>query len=158
MQDGSTTHSSTPSHHRHTPLPPAAKKTSAACSSRTSPPSRPPPPLPAALLDVSTVRTAYQQALDEHDTLAGAVATFNGPTLSAAMPQIRELRATPEADRPYWLAVQEVIDQWADADVQYDANLAQIDWAQAQLDDLLAAPDPTHSTSPLPKQTCACDA
>ena len=31
----------------------------------------PPPPLPAALLDVSAVRTAYQQALDEHDTLAG---------------------------------------------------------------------------------------
>ena len=101
----------------------------------------PPPPLPAALLDVSAVRTAYQQALDEHDTLAGGVATFNGPALSAAMPQIRELRAAAEADRPYWLAVQEVIDQWADADVQYDAEVAQIDWAQAQLDDLLAAPD-----------------
>ena len=81
----------------------------------------PPPPLPAALLDVSAVRTAYQQALDEHDTLAGGVATFNGPALSAAMPQIRELRAAAEADRPYWLAVQEVIDQWADADAQYDA-------------------------------------
>ena len=101
----------------------------------------PPPPLPAALLDVSAVRTAYQQALDEHDTLAGGVAIFNGPALSAAMPQIRELRAAAEADRPYWLAVQEVIDQWADADAQYDAEVAQIDWAQAQLDDLLATPD-----------------
>ena len=78
---------------------------------------------------------------DEHDTLAGGVATFNGPALSAAMPQIRELRAAAEADRPYWLAVQEVIDQWADADAQYDAELAQIDWAQAQLDNLLATPD-----------------
>jgi hypothetical protein len=57
------------------------------------------------------------------------------------MPQIRELRAATEADRPYWQAVQEVIDQWADADVQYDLEVAQIDWAQAQLDDLLAAPD-----------------
>ena len=101
----------------------------------------PPPPLPAALLDVSAVRTAYQQALHEHDTLAGAVATFNGPTLSAAMPQIREMRAAAEADQPHWLAAQEVIDQWADADAQYDAALAQIDWAQAQLDNLLNTPD-----------------
>ena len=81
----------------------------------------PPPPLPAALLDVATVRTAYQQALDEHDTLARLVATFNGPALTAAMPQIRELRAAAEADQPHWQAVQEVIDQWADADTQYDA-------------------------------------
>jgi hypothetical protein len=101
----------------------------------------PPPPLPAALLDASAVRTAYQQALDEHDTLAGGVATFYGPALSAAMPQIRQLRVAAEADRPYRLAVAEVIDQWADADVQYDEDLAQIDWAQAQLDGLLAAPD-----------------
>jgi conjugative relaxase-like TrwC/TraI family protein len=101
----------------------------------------PPPPLPAALLDVSAVRTAYQQALHEHDTLAGGVATFNGPALSAAVPQIRQLRAAAEADRPCCLAVQEVIDQWADADVQYHAALAQIDWAQAQLDNLLNTPD-----------------
>ena len=101
----------------------------------------PPPPLAAALLDVSAVRTAYQHALHQHDTLAGAVATFNGPALSAAMPQIRQLRAAAEPDRPFWLAVQEVIDQWADADAQHDAALAQIDWAQAQLDDLLATPD-----------------
>jgi hypothetical protein len=101
----------------------------------------PPTPLPAALLDVATVRTAYQQALDEHDALAHLVATFNGPAATAAMPQIRELRAAAEADQPYWLAVQEVIDQWADADAQYDAALAQIDWAQAQLDNLLNTPD-----------------
>ena len=101
----------------------------------------PPTPLPAALLDVATVRTAYQQALDEHDTLAHLVATFNGPALTAAMPQIRELRAAAEADQPHWLAAQQVIDQWADADAQYDAALAQIDWAQAQLDNLLNTPD-----------------
>jgi conjugative relaxase-like TrwC/TraI family protein len=101
----------------------------------------PPPPLPAALLDVSAMRTAYHQALDEHDTLASGVATFNGPALNAAMPQIREMRADAEADRPHWLAVAEVIDQWADADAQYDAEVAQIDWAQTQLDHLLATPD-----------------
>ena len=87
------------------------------------------------------MRTAYQQALDEHDTVAHLVATFNGPALTAAMPQIRELRAAAEADQPYWRAAQEVIDQWADADAQYDAALAQIDWAQAQLDNLLNTPD-----------------
>jgi hypothetical protein len=101
----------------------------------------PPTPLPAALLDVATVRSAYQRALDEHDALAHLVATFNGPALTAAMPQIRQLRAAAEADAPYWRAVQEVIDQWADADAQYDAALTQIDWAQAQLDNLRNAPD-----------------
>jgi hypothetical protein len=101
------------------------------------------------------VRTAYQQP-STSTTPAGLVATFN------ARPERRHAADSPtaraaEADRPYWQAVQEVIDQWADADAQYDAAVAQIDWARTTRQPA-PTPTPTRSTSPLPEQTCACDA
>lgn len=101
----------------------------------------PAPPLPAALLDVAAVRTDYQHALNTHTELAKAVAIFNGPNMVAAADRIREMRAAAEADRPYLSAVQDVMDAWADAETVHAAAQAQVDWARAQLDRLLADPD-----------------
>ena len=56
------------------------------------PPPRPPTTAARRAARAPAVRTAYQQALDEHDTLALPVATFNGPAVIAAMPQIRDAR------------------------------------------------------------------
>ncbi|MFT9656092.1 AAA family ATPase [Mycobacteroides abscessus] len=96
----------------------------------------PPPPLPAALLDIAQLRSQLQQELTNYESLARQSAVLDGPHLQAAMPRIVEMRAAADADLPYFHAVQEVIDQWADADAAYDAARAQVQWAQEQLDSL----------------------
>lgn len=106
-----------------------------------SPTRMPPPPLPAALLDVAAVRTDYQQALDTAAALAAAIAAGTGPNVEAAADRIRDMRDAAEADRPYHLAVLHVLDDWADAEAAQQDAQAQVDWAQTELDRLLASPD-----------------
>ena len=106
-----------------------------------SPTRTPPPPLPAALLDVAAVRTDYQQALDTYTELAETVAAGTGPNTVAAADRIDAMRAAAEADRPYLSALQDVMAAWAEAEAANDAGQAQVDWAQTQLDRLLADPD-----------------
>lgn len=110
-----------------------------------SPTRLPPPPLPAALLDVWTLRTQYQQALTELDTLKAQVVIGDGPAMRQATPQILDLRQRADADRPYLNALQDVIAQWADAEEHYESALAQVDWAQQHLHQLRADP----ATDPL---------
>ncbi|WP_268793754.1 AAA family ATPase [Mycolicibacterium wolinskyi] len=102
----------------------------------------PPPPLPAALLDIAALRRELLHELTNYETLAKDNAILHGPNLRAAMPQIVEMRAAADADLPHFHAVQEVINQWADADAAYDVARAQVEWAQRQLDMLHAQPDP----------------
>ncbi|WP_336622192.1 AAA family ATPase [Mycolicibacterium fortuitum] len=101
----------------------------------------PPPPLPAALLDIAQLRSQLQKELTKYESLARQAAALDGPHLQAAMPRIVEMRAAADADLPYFHAVQEVIDQWADADAAYDATRAQVQWAQEQLDIMRNQPD-----------------
>jgi hypothetical protein len=100
-----------------------------------------PPPLPDALLNVHTLRTQYQQALSDLHQINTRTALGDGPAMRAAATQISALRGRADADRPYLLAVQEVTARWADAEADYDAALAQIDWARARLAELRTQPD-----------------
>ncbi|MGV0772273.1 AAA family ATPase [Mycobacterium syngnathidarum] len=101
----------------------------------------PPPPLPAALLDIAALRTELFNELNTYEQLVKDAETLDGPHLRAAMPQITAMREAADADLPYFHAVQEIIDQWADADAAYDQARAQVQWAQTQLDLLRAQPD-----------------
>lgn len=101
----------------------------------------PPPPLPAALLDIAALRTELFEELNTYEELVKDAETLNGPHLRAAMPEITAMREAADADLPYFHAVQEVIDQWADADAAYEQARAQVQWAQTQLDLLRAQPD-----------------
>lgn len=101
----------------------------------------PPPPLPAALLDITALRTELFNELNRYESLIKDAETLTGPNLRAALPRILEMREAADADLPYFHAVQDVIDQWADADIAYDAARAQVQWAQQQLDLLHAQPD-----------------
>ncbi|GBE67774.1 hypothetical protein MFM001_42360 [Mycobacterium sp. MFM001] len=114
-----------------------------------SPTRVPPPPLPAALLDVWTLRTQYQQTLSQLDELQAQVLIGDGPEMRRATPQILELRQRADADRPYHNALQAVIAQWADAEEHYESALAQVNWAQSRLNQLRADPaaDPLDITS-----------
>lgn len=106
-----------------------------------SPSRAPAPALPAALLDVAAVRSEYQHALNTHAELAKAVAACNGPNMAATADGIREMRDAAEVDRPYHLAVLHVLDDWADAEATEQQAQTQVDWAQTQLDRLLATTD-----------------
>ncbi|KZS63498.1 hypothetical protein [Mycobacterium ostraviense] len=64
-----------------------------------------PPPLPAALLDVTTLRSQYQQALTDYKALSDRVTIGDGPAMRNIAPRITELRQRADADRPYLLAV-----------------------------------------------------
>ncbi|MGH3970175.1 MAG: MobF family relaxase, partial [Mycobacterium sp.] len=100
-----------------------------------------PPPLPAALLDVTTLRTQYQQALADYTSLRARVVIGDGPAMCQATPRISELRQRADADRPYLIAVQDVIAQWADAETEYEAALSNVEWARTHLQQLQAQSD-----------------
>ncbi|WP_449561098.1 AAA family ATPase [Mycolicibacterium mageritense] len=100
-----------------------------------------PPPLPAALLDVTALRNELFTALNTYEELVKDSEILTGPNLRAALPRIVEMREVADADLPYFHAVQDVINQWADADTAYDAARAQVQWAQEQLDLLHSQPD-----------------
>lgn len=61
--------------------------------------------------------------------------------MRAAAAEIADLRERADADRPYLMAVQDVIAAWADADQSYDDALAIHDWTRDQLDAALSNPD-----------------
>lgn len=100
-----------------------------------------PPPLPSALLDVTTLRSQYQQARTDYKALCDRVIIGDGPVMRDIAPRIIELRQRADADRPYLLAIQDLIAEWADAEAQYEAALANVDWARNQLVQLQAQPD-----------------
>ncbi|WP_225331228.1 MobF family relaxase [Mycobacterium intracellulare] len=100
-----------------------------------------PPPLPAALLDLTALRTQYQQALADHADLHARAATGDGPAMGQATPRIRELRQRADADRPYLIAIQDVISEWADAEAEYEIAVSHVEWAQDRLDALQSQPD-----------------
>jgi hypothetical protein len=101
-----------------------------------------PPPLPDALLNVDALRTQYQQARADYNQLRARSVIGDGPAMRKATPQITALRARADADRPYLLAVQEVVAQWADAEETYADVVASVEWARQQLDELQAQPNP----------------
>ena len=79
------------------------------------------------------LRTQYQQARADYTQLRTRVSIADGPALREAGPQISALRVRADADRPYLLAVQDVVAQWADAEANYAGIVANVEWAREQL-------------------------
>jgi conjugative relaxase-like TrwC/TraI family protein len=99
------------------------------------------PPLPVALLDVTSLRTQYQQARADYNSLRAQVIIGDGPAMRQATPRIRELRQRADADRPYLIALQDVIAEWADAETEYEDAVSSVEWARKQLRQLQDQPD-----------------
>ncbi|MGV7918617.1 MobF family relaxase [Mycobacterium kansasii] len=98
-------------------------------------------PVGPAVANVTVLRAQYHQALAEEKTLRAQVLIGDGPAMRQAAPHIAELRARADADRPYLIAVQDVIAEWADVDAQYEDSLHGVEWARDQLRQLQAQPD-----------------
>ena len=92
-----------------------------------------PRPLPDALADVHALRAAYRQAREDIARLQADITVGAGPAMVAAHDELLELRARADADRPYLLAVEEVVAQWADAEQELtDAEADPLDVLSAE--------------------------
>ena len=87
------------------------------------------------------LRTEYQAACENVAAIENDIRFGNGPSVRAAMPEIRKLRARADADRPYLIAIQDVLAEWRDAEDEYDAALAQVQWARDHLEAVAEAAD-----------------
>ena len=93
------------------------------------------------MLDVTSLRTQYQQARADYNSLRARVIIGDGPAMRQATPRISELRQRADADRPYLIALQDVIAEWADAETQYEDAVSSVEWAREQLRQLQDQPD-----------------
>lgn len=99
------------------------------------------PAVPVAVSNVYLLRDQYAATTAHLAALERDVAIFNGPAMRAAAEQISAMRERADADRPYLMAVHEVIAAWADADHDYDEALTFHAWTRDQLAALHADPD-----------------
>lgn len=99
-----------------------------------------PPPLPAALLDLTILRTQYQQARAHYNNLRAQTVGGDGPAMRQAIPRIRELRERADADRPYLIAIRDVTAEWADAEAEYETALSDVAWARDRLLEIQSEP------------------
>ena len=95
-----------------------------------------PPPLPDALLNVHTLRTQYHRRVPTTPACVPAPPSATDPQCARQRPRISELRQRADADRPYLLAVQDVVAQWADAEDDYAGVVTSVEWAREQLHEL----------------------
>ena len=102
---------------------------------------RPAAPLSATMEQLATVRDEYQAVRKDLAQLDADIRAGNGPAMRAAAEELLRMRHQVDADRPYSHAVTAVMEQWADADADYNDILRMIEHARTQLDTLYAAPD-----------------
>lgn len=102
-----------------------------------------PPTRPVAdvLANVIELRARYHAAGEQLKRLRRAVMADQGPAMTAAQDTLRDLRARADADRPYMLAVQDVMARWADAEQHYDSIMAWVTHERAELSRLEADPN-----------------
>ncbi len=98
------------------------------------PPLAPAADLDPALATLADLRHQFHHAAAALNALAGAVATNTGPAALAAHRHIVALRERADRDRPYLLAVCDVVARYSDADLAYEHAVAHHTWAQTQLD------------------------
>ncbi|MBU8820323.1 relaxase domain-containing protein [Mycolicibacterium goodii] len=96
--------------------------------------------LRAALADVAELRTAYQQAHQQVEELTEQILAGHGPAIKDAEPTIAQMRRRAVADRPYELALADVVARWSDAEAEYDKAVAYLDAARDHLNHLRATP------------------
>ena len=101
---------------------------------------RPTPELGITMEKLTTLRDEYRTVCKEITTLDADIRAGNGPAMRAAAEELLRMRHQVDADRPYGHAVTAVMEQWADADADYNDILRMIEHARTQLDTLYAAP------------------
>jgi hypothetical protein len=102
---------------------------------------RPAPELGITMEKLTALRDEYRTVCKEITTLDADIRTGNGPAMRAAADELLRMRHQVDADRPYGHAVTAVMEQWADADADYNDVLQLIGHARTQLDTLNAAPE-----------------
>ena len=103
---------------------------------------RPTPELGISMENLATLREEYRAVCKEITALDADIRAGNGPGMRAAAEELLRMRHRVDADRPYGHAVTAVMDQWADADADYNDILRMIEHARTQLDALYAAAEP----------------
>lgn len=92
-----------------------------------------PRPVADVVADVVALRRQYHAATEALNRQRALVVADEGPAMRAAAPALLALRARAEQDRPYLLAVQDVMARWADAEEHYDAMTAYVQHERDQL-------------------------
>lgn len=97
-------------------------------------------PVADVVADVITLRGQYHAARDALQRQHTLVIANQGPAMHAAQASLLALRAQADRDRPYMLAVQDVMARWADAEQHYDALEAYLQHERDRLAQLRADP------------------
>ncbi|MCV7008731.1 MobF family relaxase [Mycobacterium gordonae] len=92
-----------------------------------------PRPVADVVADVVALRGQHHAAAEAFKRQRALVMADQGPAMRAAAPTLLALRARAEHDRPYMLAVQDVMARWADAEDHYDAMTAYVQHERDQL-------------------------
>lgn len=93
-------------------------------------------PVADVVANVVDLRQRHRASAAALEVLRRQVAADRGPAMRAAHEKLLELRARADADRPYMLAVQEVMSRWVDAEQRYEAAAAQVQHERRHLSDL----------------------
>lgn len=124
-------------------------------------------PVADVLANVLELRRRYHAAGQALKVLRRNAMADQGPSMMAAQDKLREMRARADADRPYMLAVQDVMSRWADAEQHYESINAVIGHQRSELSRLeadsnadklavdVARSGVAHALSLLPAQTPA---
>jgi conjugative relaxase-like TrwC/TraI family protein len=94
-----------------------------------------PRPVADVVADVVALRGQYHAATEAFHRQRDCVVADQGPAMRAADATLLDLRARADRDRPYMLAVQDVLARWADAEQHYDRAA---DYLQHERDRLTA--------------------
>jgi hypothetical protein len=92
-----------------------------------------PRPVADVVADVIALRGQYHAAAQAFNRQRDLVVADQGPAMRAADATLLALRARAEHDRPYMLAVQDVMARWADAEEHYDAVTAYVQYERDRL-------------------------
>jgi conjugative relaxase-like TrwC/TraI family protein len=95
-----------------------------------------PRPVADVVADVVAMRSHYHAAVEAFNRQRDLVVADRGPAMRAAEPTLLALRARAEQDRPYMLAVQDVMARWADAEEHYDAAAEYVQHVRDRLTEL----------------------
>jgi conjugative relaxase-like TrwC/TraI family protein len=97
-------------------------------------------PVGPAVANVTALRAEYHAATAELVTLQHQITNGQSPAVQAAAGHLAELRSARDRDRPYMLAVQDVVARWSDAEADYEHAQAYVQWNRDQRDALEADP------------------
>lgn len=97
-------------------------------------------PVGPVVANVAALSTEYHTATEELRRLHHQITTTGGPAERAAAEHLRALRERADRDRPYMLALQDVIARWSDTEAIYERAESYLEWTREQLAAVQADP------------------